>query len=404
MTQLIAISGAGPAGCSLALALLSGGVSADEILILDRSGTGEAMAGPDSRILAVNAGSRCFLEVLGLWPELAREAHPMQRIALSDSSLHQDIRTPILGFDPAVLGEPMAHLVPLSLLERTIRKAVIAHGIPVSRENLTGYAAEIDGIALHLGSDRKIARLLVGADGARSHVRRLANIAFHGWSYGQAAITGLVTHSAHHHGEAIQHFLPAGPFALLPLDEGRSSMVWSESETFARQVLAMSQAEQCEEIHRRAAGSRGEIISVGALSSHPLSLGLARRFIGTRLALLADAAHVVHPLAGQGLNLGFADAATLAEFIVDQARLGLDVGDPALLEAYQARRRPAAVAMATATDSLNRLFSNDLGPLRVLRDIGVGLVNRSAPLKSWLAVQAAGEMPNAPRLFRGESL
>ena len=389
MTSLIAIAGSGPAGCGLAHGLVAGGVPADRIVVIDR-GSVRSVAAQDSRILALNSGSRRFLTDLGLWADLAADAHPMHRIAISDSSLHADIRTPILGFDPPPDGGPLAHLVPLTAIEHVMREAVIARGIRLIEAEITGFAADIDGLDLAMGREHLRVGLMVAADGARSTIRRLAGIPSHGWAYGQSAITGIVSHSAAHEGEAIQHFLPAGPFALLPLDAGRSSMVWSEKTAFARAVLAMGPAEQREEISRRAAGARGEILAVGTLSSHPLALGLARRFIANRLALVADAAHVVHPLAGQGLNLGFADVETLAGLIVDHLRLGLDPGDPALLEDYQARRRPPAVAMAAATDALNRLLSNDLGPLRLVRDIGIGLVNRSAGIKAWLAARAAG--------------
>lgn len=405
MSASIVIAGFGPAGAATALALHRAGVPASDIAIIDaQPGQEAASKGPDSRILALNTGSLRLLETLGIWPLLAPHAHPMRSIAISDTGLHEIVRPSSLGFEAAEDDRPLAHLVPLGLLQSALRDAVKAAGIPLIAEHLLGLSHDGDAIILrgHRGQYRP--SLLLAADGARSAIRRMAGIPFHGWAYGQVAITAIVEHSAEHRGEAIQHFLPSGPFALLPLDEHRSSMVWSEKSDVARGMLALPVPALIEEIAKRAAGWRGEITGIGPVSSHPLSLGIARRFFGHRVALVADAAHVVHPLAGQGLNLGFADAATIAELVVGHLRLGLDPGDPALLETYQVRRRPPALAMAGLTEGLNRLFSNDFGPLRLIRDIGLGLVNRSDRLRGMLREQAAGRDTGEPKLFRGEAI
>lgn len=403
MSQRILIAGFGPAGAAIALAMHQAGIPARDIAIVDgMAASDHAAKGPDSRILALNAGSRRFLEALGIWPSLADAAHPMSSIAISNTGLDTAIRPASLGFEAETDGEPLAHLVPLGLLQSHLREAVLAKGIPVLAERIIGLSQTDEEISLRCSGHAYSAKLLVATDGARSVLRRMAGIPFHGWAYGQTAITAIVEHSGAHRGEAVQHFLPSGPFALLPLDEHHSSMVWSESSDIAKRMLALSPDALRSEIARRAAGWRGEIKNIGAVSSHPLSLGISRRFIDRRLALVADAAHVVHPLAGQGLNLGFADAATLAELVIEQKRLGLDPGDPVLLESYQAYRRPPALAMAGLTEGLNRLFSNDIGPLRVLRDVGLGLVNRSKRLKSLFRHQAAGDGPSEPKLFRGE--
>jgi 2-octaprenyl-6-methoxyphenol hydroxylase len=231
-----------------------------------------------------------------------------------------------------------------------------------------------------------------------------AGLSTHGWMYGQSGICATIRHSLPHHGEAVQHFLPSGPFALLPLDEHRSSIVWSEKTALADEMMAADPETFRREVERRAAGARGEIIEIECRSAHPLQLKLARRFFSQRLVLVADSAHVVHPLAGQGLNLGFEDVAMLAEVVVEQLRLGLDPGAPDALDRYQARRRPAAVAMAALTEGINRIFSNDIGPVRVIRDIGIGLVNRIPALKAGLTAAAAGRTPLSPRLFRKEPL
>jgi 2-octaprenyl-6-methoxyphenol hydroxylase len=405
MSSRILIAGFGPAGAAAALALYQAGIPAGDIGIFDPLASREAPVDPaDSRILALNAGSRRFLEVLGLWPHLAAHAHPMRAVSLSDTGLDEMIRPSSLGFVTDQEGAALAHLVPLGLLQSTLRQAVEATGIALIPETILGFSRTEDTLVLRCSRGEHMASLLIGADGARSAVRRIAGIPSHGWAYGQTAITAIIEHSGPHEGEAIQHFLPSGPFALLPLDEHHSSMVWSERTEIAKRMLALPSLDLRAEIARRAAGWRGEITGVGRVSSHPLSLGIARRFVADRLALVADAAHVVHPLAGQGLNLGFADAATIAELVVEQLRLGLDPGDPALLEAYQAQRRPPALAMAAMTEGLNRLFSNDIGPLRLIRDIGFGLVDRSERLKSVLREQAAGAGFAGPKLFRGEAI
>jgi 2-octaprenyl-6-methoxyphenol hydroxylase len=328
----------------------------------------------------------------------------MRRIALSDSALEARFRPRLLGFDGAEEAAPLAHLVPLGRIQEVLRKACIAAGIALERGRFERYSGDDSGLNARISGKEHRAALLVAADGARSPIRLAAGVPVHGWAYGQSAIVATIRHAGTHEGEAIQHFLPAGPFAMLPLDEGRSSIVWSERTGFAREVAAMDRESQRREIALRAAGWRGDILAVEGLSTHPLQLGLARRFFAGRVALLADAAHVVHPLAGQGLNLGFEDAATLAEIIIDRLRLGLDPGAPDALEAYQARRRPAAVAMAMATDGINRLFSSDFAPLRLVRDIGAGFVERLPGVKAEAMRFAAGGGVRPPRLFRGEAL
>lgn len=400
----ILIGGFGAAGAAAALALVAGGVPAADLVIADPNpAAGGPAREPDARILALNSGSRRFLAALGAWERLANDAHPMRSIMITDTALEEDIRPRLLGFE-AEEGEPLAHLVPLGLLTRTLRDLVREAGIGLRAAEISAMVADPAGITVSLGSEMIRARLLVGADGAASPIRLLAGIPAHGWPYRQTAIVATIRHSLAHHGEAVQHFLPAGPFALLPLEEGRSSIVWSEEEAKAREILAQDPERRREEIARRAAGIRGEILAVETMSAHPLRLQLARRFVGDRLALVADAAHVVHPLAGQGLNLGFEDAAMLAELIVERLRLGLDPGAPDMLDIYQARRRPAAAAMAAFTEGVNRLFSSDSASLRLIRDFGAGLIGRVPGLERMLAGAASGATGLAPRLFRGEAL
>ena len=401
----IVIGGFGAAGASTALALISGGVPASEILIFDSNpALGGPPSGPDARILALNAGSRRFLAALGVWERLEHTAFPMRSMVISDTALEEEFRPRLLGMAAPEEGAPLAHLVPLGLLNTALRERCRDAGIEIVTARLASMTSHDAGITIDLGERKIPARLLIAADGAKSPIRLKAGISTHGWPYGQTAVVATIRHSLAHNGEAVQHFLPSGPFALLPLDEFRSSIVWSEKAAVATEILGSDSAAQRRAIAARAAGWRGEILAVEAISAHPLQLSLARRFFASRLALVADAAHVVHPLAGQGLNLGFEDAAMLAELVVERLRLGLDSGAPDLLETYQARRRPAAAAMAYATEGINRLFSNDSSPLRILRDVGAGLIERFPAVKQRLISAAAGQSGLSPRLFRGEAI
>jgi 2-octaprenyl-6-methoxyphenol hydroxylase len=253
------------------------------------------------------------------------------------------------------------------------------------------------------------ARLLVAADGAHSAIRERAGIASHGWSYGQSAIVTTVAHERDHHGRAEEHFLPAGPFAILPLKDDaaaghRSSIVWTEDTQEALRIVALPDDDFHAELERRFGLHLGEIEAVGPRRVHPLGLSIARAFIADRLALVGDAAHVIHPIAGQGLNMGLKDVAALAEVIVDAVRLGLDPGSLAVLERYQRWRRFDTVAMGITTDGLNRLFSNRSDVLRLARDIGLGLVDRLPALKHFFIREAAGLVGEVPKLLRGEAL
>jgi 2-octaprenyl-6-methoxyphenol hydroxylase len=248
------------------------------------------------------------------------------------------------------------------------------------------------------------ARLLVGADGARSRVRAQAGIATHGWNYGQSGIVTTVAHERDHGGRAEEHFLPAGPFAILPLKGKRSSIVWTEGEREAERLVALPDAAFHAELERRFGLHLGDIELAGPRRAIPLGLFTARSFIAERLALVGDAAHVIHPIAGQGLNMGLRDVAALAEVIADAARLGLDPGSADVLDRYQRWRRFDTMTMGVATDALNRLFSNRSDVLRFVRDVGLGLVERLPALKRVFIREAAGFTGELPKLLRGEAL
>ena len=231
-----------------------------------------------------------------------------------------------------------------------------------------------------------------------------ARIATHGWTYDQSAIVTTVGHERDHGGRAEEHFLPAGPFAILPLKGNRSSIVWTEAKGEAERIVALPDDAFHAELEQRFKLHLGEINAVGARRVHPLGFFVARSFIAERIALVGDAAHVIHPIAGQGLNMGLKDVAALAEVIVDAARLGLDPGSAMVLERYQRWRRFDTVTMGIATDGLNRLFSNRSDVLRLVRDVGLGLVDRVPNLKRLFIREAAGLVGDVPKLLRGEML
>ena len=246
--------------------------------------------------------------------------------------------------------------------------------------------------------------MAAAADGARSKLRTLADIPSFGWDYDQAGIVATIEHEREHEGRAEQHFLPAGPFAILPLPGRRSSIVWNERRADARALLKLEPEDLVRQLEFRFTPKLGAIRLASRVEAFPFRFQIARRFVGERLALVGDAAHVVHPLAGQGLNLGLRDVAALAETIVAEMRLGLDPGAPAPLAAYQRARRFDIAASGIGMDVMNRLFSNDLAPLRFLRDLGLRVVDRAPSLKGLLIAEASGAAPGAPKLLRGRAL
>jgi 2-octaprenyl-6-methoxyphenol hydroxylase len=245
---------------------------------------------------------------------------------------------------------------------------------------------------------------VAAADGQKSPLRRGAGIGTTEWRYRQTSIVTTVSHEHPHGGIAVEHFLPAGPFAILPMSGNRSSIVWTEQGELAARLVGLPDAAFAAELTARFGDFLGAVVPIGPRWTYPLGLMLADRYIARRLALVGEAAHVIHPIAGQGLNLGIRDVAALAELVIDTRRLGLDIGDDALLDRYQRWRRFDALMLAAVTDGLNRLFSNAIAPVRLARDLGFAMVHRLPPLKRLLMRDAMGIVGDLPRLVRGEPL
>jgi 2-octaprenyl-6-methoxyphenol hydroxylase len=434
------IAGGGFAGLTLGIALRQALGPSFAVTVADPA-LGASHA-DDERASAIVAAARRLFATLGVWDAVSEKAQPILDMVVTDSRLDDAMRPVFLTFAGEVEpGEPFAHMIEnrhlvaaLAAKAREVgvelRSAAVSdltpppeRGRPASEARPVGVSARTDpspdrlrrsdpplsgegaGVRALLGDGTEIfTRLLVAADGARSQIRERAGIATHGWTYDQSAIVTTVGHERDHGGRAEEHFLPAGPFAILPLKGNRSSIVWTEAKGEAERIVALPDEAFHAELEQRFKLHLGEIKTVGARRVHPLGFFVARSFIAERIALVGDAAHVIHPIAGQGLNMGLKDVAALAEVVVDAARLGLDPGSAAVLERYQRWRRFDTVTMGIATYGLNRLFSNRSDALRLLRDVGLGLVDRVPNLKRLFVREAAGLVGDVPKLLRGEVL
>jgi 2-octaprenyl-6-methoxyphenol hydroxylase len=397
----VVIAGGGITGLSLALAVkrvLQGTLS---VCLVEAPLTRD-----EDRAFAFSAGTVRMLKALGVWEAIEPDAQPIHEMVITDSRLEDVVRPVFLTFGgEATPGEPFAHMIPEPSVIAALREAVLMSKITLVTGQVTE-ARPSPGSTIAKLSDGTClaASLVVASDGAKSRLRDDAGIGWVHWSYNQSGIVATIGHEREHCGRAEEHFLPSGPFAMLPLTGNRFTMVWSETTERTRLVLERDDADILAEIEQRAGLRLGDLTLLSRPRAYPLGFGLARRFGAERLALVGDAAHLIHPIAGQGLNLGMRDVASLAEIVAEHASLGLDIGEVQVIEAYERSRRADTVAMATLTDRLNRLFSNDAMPVRLMRDFGLGVVDRLPSIKSRLIREASAMNKGLPRLMRGEPL
>lgn len=422
------IAGGGYVGLSTAVAIKASAPHMNIVLV--DAAPADALS-KDERASAIAAAAGRMLSRLGIWQDLLDHAQPINEMIVTDSRTQDPVRPVFLTFgevaDEAEAGSDdgaaeheghdqsestaFAHMVPNKKLVGALRKRAEELGIRLLHgETVARFETDNPTTRVHLGSGEVIdTKLLIAADGVRSSLREQAGIRTVSWDYEQMGIVTTVVHERPHHGRAEEHFLPGGPFATLPLPtnekgEHRSSLVWTEPTGKAKRLMAADEFTFELELETRFGHKLGEIAVAGPRKAFPLGLTLARDFVRPRFALVGDAAHGIHPIAGQGLNLGFKDAAALAQVIVETDRLGLDIGDMTALERYERWRRFDTVQMGVVTDVLNRLFSNDIGPLRTLRTIGLGLVDRMPKLKAAFIDQAAGKAAQNPSLLNGEAI
>ncbi|MCP8883110.1 FAD-dependent oxidoreductase [Devosia sp. XJ19-1] len=395
----VIIVGAGPVGLTMALALTRSAPGM-RVALVDRRPLSIAR---DNRASAIAAGVRRIFEALGVWDPMAAASQPITAMHITDSGTGDLARPLFLRFDGDVApGEPFAHMVPNQASGAALLAAVENEITVIAPAEIVDWHGGDTTARLSLADGRVLAApLIIAADGAQSNLRQRAGIDTFGHDYGQTGLVATISHELAHEGVAYEHFRPAGPFASLPLPGNRSSLVWTEASAEAPRFLAMPSEDLALEIEAVMGSTLGQVTLEDKLMGFPLRLQLARSFIGPRLALIGDAAHVVHPIAGQGLNLGLKDVAALAEVIVDAMRLGLDHGAADVLERYQTWRRLDTASMALVTDGMNRLFSNDIAPVRALRDFGLGLVERAGPVKKTLIRAASGIGGSAPKLLSG---
>ena len=406
----VIVVGGGMVGGALALALATGGLA---VTLVDRTPLSAMAAAPyDGRASAIAYASRRLLAQIDLWREIEHAAAPILDIRVSDGAsslfLHYDHRD--LG--EALRGAPFGWIVENGAIRRGLAALLeAAPNVRVLAPAAAGPIAPGDPVAGLTLDDGTVlaASLIVAADGTGSSLRAQARIPAVQWRYPQDGIVCTMAHEAPHDGIAHERFLPAGPFAVLPMTDApdgthRSSIVWTERKERTPGIMRLSDAAFGAEMQRRFGNWYGVVRVLGGRWRYPLRLLHAERYVGPRFALVGDAAHTIHPIAGQGLNLGLRDVAALAEVAVDDRRLGLDPGGLATLQRYERWRRPDNVTLMAVTDGLNRLFSNDIGPVRLARDVGLAAVDRMPGLKRLFMQHAMGTVGTLPRLLRGEAL
>jgi 2-octaprenyl-6-methoxyphenol hydroxylase len=408
----VAIVGGGLVGLSLALALDQAGLS---VTIVDQAAPSTQLDPVfDGRSTAIAYAAFRMLEALGVAQRLG-QVQPIEQILVTDGRPDDGLRARgpsllSLHFDRAELGAgapALGYMVENRRLRLALDEAVAARPAigRIAPAEVRATRTEARAAYVALADGRTIeAALLVGADGRASRVRREAGIRTYGWSYRQTGIVATVALEHDHAGVAHEYFLPNGPFAILPLTDRRASLVWTETDATAKALAALPEADLAVELMRRFGDFLGAVRIAGPVWTYPLALEVAADWVKPRLALAGDAAHAIHPIAGQGLNLGLKDVAALAETVCEAARVGLDIGDLTVLRGYERWRRFDTMTLAAATDAFVRLFSTDAAPVRMVRTLGLGLVDAIGPARRFFMRHAGGEAGALPRLLRGERL
>ncbi|BCJ89345.1 2-octaprenyl-6-methoxyphenyl hydroxylase [Terrihabitans soli] len=394
----VVIAGAGFVGLALGAALQRAGL---DVAICDPALSKKPP--DDPRASALVAGAKNLMEAIGAWDLAAPEAEAITRMEISDARLEEVTRPVMLTFAGA--EDETSYVVPNTAIRAALFEAAKAAGVSLIPQAVASYEAGRARVVAKLADDSQIsAALLVAAEGANSPLRKFAKVRMQGWRYDQIAIVTTVKLEHPHEGVAIQHFFEGGPFALLPMKDNHASVIWSERKIEAQRLYALPDAEFRTALQERAGWRFGEISLAAPRAMRPLELRVAKSFVSERLALVGDAAHVTHPLAGQGLNIGLRDVAALAESMADAARLGGDIGASDVLTRYESWRRFDTMTMLAATDSLLKLFTLPGAPARLLRDAGLGVVERIPAAKAAITKAAAGLSGDVPRLLRGEAL
>jgi 2-octaprenyl-6-methoxyphenol hydroxylase len=402
----VIVSGGGMVGLTLALALAQGGL---KILVVDALPP-EKMVAPefDGRVSALAYAAVRMMRALNVWPHLQARAQPIGEILVSDGAIGRTASPFSLHFDAQEVGaDSLGHIAENRHIRAALQAAVAAETniTSIAPASVCGLTVEAGRVVARLSDGQEYeAALAVAADGRDSLLRGQMGIGVIGWSYPQTGIVATVHHARPHNGVAYEHFLPSGPFAILPMTGDRSSLVWTEAKAKTPGMLALDDESFDAEMAKRFGTHLGQTKVVGARWSYPLNFHLARDFVRPRFALAGDCAHGIHPIAGQGLNLGLKDAAALAETVLDAARLGRDIGALDVLKRYERWRRFDSFALAASTDALNRLFSNDIAPLRQLRDLGLGIVDAIGPARRFFMRHAGGDIGKLPKLMKGEAV
>ncbi|MCF6199592.1 MAG: FAD-dependent monooxygenase [Hyphomicrobiaceae bacterium] len=418
----ILVVGGGLTGLPLALALRGGALregalrggqedSGLSVTVISKEGPGDLLdPEQDGRAFALSASSRNLLQLLGVWEHVADKAQPMTMIDITDSKLEEVLRPSLLHMDNEMeSGEAAAYVVEAHILRGALAKVYAGRDDIkiISPADVTGFEVHSGSVDVQLASgEHHRSRLLVASDGRSSDLRAIAGIKTVDWPASQWGIVATIAHTLPHNGRAVQHFLPDGPFAVLPLTENRVSLVWTEQCDFASKVTRMDDEDFLHEVRLRMGNALveelGDLSLAGPRNAYPLTMLVARDYVKERFALVGDAAHGMHWIAGQGLNYGLRDVAALAQTLIEAHRLGLDIGSLSQLQRYEQWRRFDSFAFTAGMVVLNKLFSNDNMILRSVRDFGLNVAGHLPFAKSLFTNEAAGLSGNVPKMLKGE--